>query len=466
MLRQILAFAPASVAPALLSFGFVYVFTRALTPSEYGTYTLVSNVFMFIQAVVFWSLASAMVRFYPEAEKTSRIDSLLKTGYSMFAVGIALLLGVSALVALLPIDPVMWFVVPLLAVRSGSNLSSALYRIAGHFGRFNVVVLIENVVGFLAAVALVRMAPSASSLLLGLCIGSLCCVVVYGPWVLSAFRTGSIEFSMAERFWAYGVPIGLTSILSQSSSYTDRFVITWFAGGHQLAIYAVASSLVIQPISLIGAAISGATLPLSFQALERHGVEAGRRQAGRNGVLIMALMAPACAGLAVCHHQIADLLTGEQFRPVVAQLIPWFAGIAFLFGVSNFYLVQAFYLAVRPNQLLWAYGPASLATLVLNIALVPFFGLWGAVASAGISQIMLMAGLLIVGRRVFSLPVPREAGRIAVATGCMSALVYWIDAPDHLARTVLADHYRRHCVWLVGPGLFRAEIRSWISSRA
>ena len=40
MLRQILTFAPASVAPALLSFGFVYVFNPALTPSEYGPYTL------------------------------------------------------------------------------------------------------------------------------------------------------------------------------------------------------------------------------------------------------------------------------------------------------------------------------------------------------------------------------------------------------------------------------------------
>ena len=69
------------------------------------------------------------------------------------------------------------------------------------------MVLIENVVGFLAAIALVRMTSSASSLLLGLCIGSLCCVVVYGPWVLSAFRTGRIEFFMAARF-------GLTQFLS------------------------------------------------------------------------------------------------------------------------------------------------------------------------------------------------------------------------------------------------------------
>jgi O-antigen/teichoic acid export membrane protein len=466
MLRQILAFAPASVAPALLSFGFVYVFTRALTPGEYGIYTLVSNTFLFIQAVVFWSLASALVRFYPEAERTSRIDSLLKTGYSMFAVGIGLLLGVSALLALWPIDAVMWFVVLLLALRSGSNLFSVLYRISGHVGRFNMVVVIENAVGFLAAVALVHMAPNASSLLLGLCVGSLCCVVVYGPWLLSAFRRGSFDFCMAKQFWAYGVPLGLTAILSQTSSYTDRFVISWFSGGEQLAIYAVAWALVVQPIGLIGGAISGATLPLSIQVLEKHGVEAGRRQAGHNGLLIMALMTPACAGLAVCHHHIADLLTGEQFRPMVAQLIPWFAGVALLYGVSNFYLVQAFYLALRPNRLLWAYAPASLATLVLNIALVPFFGLWGAVASAGISQIMLMVGLLVVGRRVFLLPVPREAGRIVVATGCMSALIYWINAPVTWPGLFLQIITGCLVYGLMVLGLFRAEIRSWISPLA
>ena len=63
-------------------------------------------------------------------------------------------IAVSALVSLLPIDAVMWFVVPLLAVRSGSNLSLAIYRIAGHSGRYNAMMLIENVVGFLAAIAL------------------------------------------------------------------------------------------------------------------------------------------------------------------------------------------------------------------------------------------------------------------------------------------------------------------------
>ena len=65
-----------------------------------------------------------------------------------------------------------------------------------------------------------------------------------------------------KQFWAYGVPLGLTAILSQTSSYTDRFVISWFSGGEQLAIYAVAWALVVLAIGLIGGAISGAMLPL------------------------------------------------------------------------------------------------------------------------------------------------------------------------------------------------------------
>ena len=85
----------------MLSFGFVYVFTCTLTPNEYGIDTLVSSVMMFLLAVVFWRLASAMVRFYPEAEKTSQVDSLLKTGFAMFAVGTALVRALP-LVALLP----------------------------------------------------------------------------------------------------------------------------------------------------------------------------------------------------------------------------------------------------------------------------------------------------------------------------------------------------------------------------
>ena len=137
-----------------------------------------------------------------------------------------------------------------------------------------------------------------------------------------------------------------------------------------------------------------------------------------------------------------------------------------LYGVSNFYLVQAFYLALRPNRLLWAYAPASLATLVLNIALVPFFGLWGAVASAGISQIMLMVGLLCCWQaRVFAARAARGRSNCS-GDRCMSALIYWINAPVTWPGLFLQIITGCLVYGLMVLGLFRAEIRSWISPLA
>jgi O-antigen/teichoic acid export membrane protein len=124
------------------------------------------------------------------------------------------------------------------------------------------------------------------------------------------------------------------------------------------------------------------------------------------------------------------LITGGQFRPSVSRLIPPIAAITFLSGISSHYLVQAFYLSLRPNLMLWAFAPASAVTLVLNFALVPFFGLWGAVASGGASQIVLMIGLLAFGRRVFPLPLPSgPITAIAIATACMSGLIYLTRTP-------------------------------------
>jgi hypothetical protein len=185
----------------------------------------------------------------------------------MFAVGIALVLGVPHSWRS-PIDAAMWFVVPV-AVRSASNPSLSLYRSAGHYGRYNAMVLIENVVGFGShrlgrhdsAPEFARPVPAA-------------CVVVYGPWVLSAYRWAD-KFSMKRAALTYEFH-GLASILSQSSTYTDRFVtpVRRWSSACDLRRGMVA---VIQPIILIGVAISTATLPLAFQELERHGVEAGAR---------------------------------------------------------------------------------------------------------------------------------------------------------------------------------------------
>ena len=113
------------------------------------------------------------------------------------------------------------------------------------------------------------------------------------------------------------VAVAGTAVILQNS---DRFLLGSLAGTDVLGIFAVAYSLVERPTTLICSSISTATFPLVVQVLENEGQEAARLQAGRNGIALLAVTLPACAGLALTADYIAGSLVGPDFRPGVAAL--------------------------------------------------------------------------------------------------------------------------------------------------
>jgi O-antigen/teichoic acid export membrane protein len=429
MLRQIIGYGPASLLPAFLSFAMVYVFTRMLPRAEYGLYTLAWNSILLGQSVLFYSLAQGTARLYPSAQLNRTTMNLLKSGYCILGVLAAIGVLLTGLVTLLSADTAIWFVGPLLILRGTINLNQDINRIAGRVLRYTLVVATDAMIGFIAALILVRLMPTATSLLLGLSIGSLCGMAIDGPRIISAVRSGNVERPVVQQILHIGGPLGLTFLLSASLQYADRFIVGGIISTGELATYAVAWALVSQPVTIIGSSIAIATTPLAMHALDVDGHEAGREQAGRNGMLIIALIAPAAGGLAVCHEQLAGLLTGPEFHSMVSRLIPYIAGISFLRAVSMFYLEQAFYLSRRSDLMLYAYTPAAVVNVVLNLIAAPIFGISGVLVTAGISQILTTLGLLFFARNVFPLPFPpKSLLTTAVATLAMMLVVYVLHA--------------------------------------
>jgi O-antigen/teichoic acid export membrane protein len=295
--------------------------------------------------------------------------------------------------------------------------------------RFTLVVATDALIGFATALLLVRLMPTASSLLLGLCVGSVCATMLDGPRMVSALRRGHIQRPILREITRIGAPLSLTFLLSASIMYADRFIVGGFISTKELATYAVAWSLVSQPITLVGSALAIATMPMAMHALDLHGYQAGRTQAGRTGMLIIALIAPAAAGLAMCHEQVATLLTGAEFRATVSTLIPFVAGISFLRAVGSFYLEHAYYLSRRSDLMLYAYIPPAVANIVLNLIAAPIFGIAGVLVTAAICQVMTAAGLVYFARGVFPLLFPwRPLVSVAAASIAMMIAVYMLHA--------------------------------------
>jgi O-antigen/teichoic acid export membrane protein len=175
------------------------------------------------------------------------------------------------------------------------------------------------------------------------------------------------------------VAVAATAVILQNS---DRFLLGSLAGTGVLGIYAVAYNLVDRPTSLICASISTATFPLVVQVLENQGREAARLQAGRNGIALLAVSLPACAGLALTADQMAAVLVGPDFRSGVAALLPIMSFTALARGMRSHFIDHAFHLSGRPLLMLYTYGPVTVVNIALNICTVPRYGTMGAAWTA------------------------------------------------------------------------------------
>ncbi len=436
MFRQILYYLPANIVPAACSFLLVFAYTRVLTPDAYGVYTLAFSAVLVAQSALFFALPTAITRFHPGATRADRETAFLKVAYTLFY---AVALGMVMLTALIlpwtglspSLHQAAWLALPLLIARAAVGMNQAVNRSGNRMARFNTIECTHAVLGLAAGLALIPVfGPNAETVLIGLLVGAVVCTIADFGMLLLPFRRTAIPLDREtmSRLMHYAWPLVTVACTTSLLQLSDRFLLGWLGNSHMLGLYAVAYSLVERPTSLICTAISLATFPMAVQIMERDGREAGRVQAGKNGAVLLALALPACAGLALIAPQIAATLVGPAFRDGVAVLIPIMCITSLLNGVRSHFIDHAFHLAGRSMAMLWSYAPAAVANVVLNLILIPRYGMVGAAWTGLTCQVLAVVTGWAVGQRVFPLWVPLgEIARIVIAVLAMAVALLSVE---------------------------------------
>ncbi len=401
MYRQIIGYVPSNAIPALVSVMMIYAYTRLLSPAAFGSFSYVFSAVLVLQTSLFYALPIAVMRFFPGAAREGRQDGLLKEAYVIFygMCFAVIVIGVCAgLLIPLPEEYRLaaWLALPMLVIRSLVQLNQSVNRSGNLMRRYNTVECVHAVLGLgLGLSALYFLGYGPEAVLLGLLSAAVLC---------SAFDVGLLAwpFRRTARALDRVRLVRLVDIClaggcrgrDGSHPAEQRPVPVRIAGGHRrVGVYAVAYNLVDRPTSLICASISTATFPLVVQVLENQGREAARLQAGRNGIALLAVTLPACAGLALTADHIAAVLVGPDFRSGVAALLPIMSFTALARGVRSHFIDHAFHLSGRPLLMLWTYGPATVMNIALNIYVVPRYGMMGAAWTALFCQ----GGTVVVG---------------------------------------------------------------------
>lgn len=426
---------PINLVQAVAALGLVAIYSRLLTPDQYGRYALVIIIVQWGQSLLFSWLYYGVSRFHEAARIQDGLATLLATVY-VTAISLIGVLALGAGLALGFLDDNEQRLVAAgltyLAARSLLLIGLEAHRAARRVWRYTWLEGLQYLFSVgLGALLIYSSEDGAVAALWGGALTNLVLLLLDTPYLLKQIRRPvSPGSDLLYKLASYGFPLALSSLLSLIIAGSDRFFIAWLMDERAVGVYSVAYALADRPLSILFSWVGMAAVPLAFAAMERDGVAAARQIVADTGKTLILLLLPCAAGLAAIAAPMAATLVGADFRLEATHIIPWIALAGLLHGGMIHYAAHAFLITHNTRLLLVTNIATAIINVLLNLWLIPIFGLNGAIAATVITY---GAGLIlrvILAKRCFDLPLLwSQMFRGLLACGVMMGLLKIIAFP-------------------------------------
>jgi O-antigen/teichoic acid export membrane protein len=421
IIRNSAAFVLGRGLPGVVAFAALTAYSRLLSPSEYGLYAMTVAAVAFVHAASFQWLQLVALRYCAESED---LPGLLGHMLAIF--------GILAAVALAGAG-IFWYVAgeanPHLVVLGGLllilhawmelNLNIASGRM--QLQTFGALLAFRNIVAFGIGVSLCMRGWGAAGPITGLLVGACLSTALFTRKFWRGVRPVAPNAADLRGYLSFGMPLSLTFVMSWVTASSDRLIIAVMIGAAATGSYAVSYDLAQQPVGLLLITVQTAAYPLAITALGK-GADAASRQVRKSAELLCAVAVTAGISMAIMAEDIASVVLGSEFRDAAAEIIPWITAAAVLGGIKAYHFDMAFHLSKQTRWLAVSVLIGALTNIVLNVALIPAFGVLGAAYATVAATVLALLFSALFGRRVYRLPpflplVLRIAPVVVAGTG-------------------------------------------------
>jgi O-antigen/teichoic acid export membrane protein len=412
--RQLFAYGTADVMVLAVNFLLLPLYTRVLSPHEYGGVALLLLCEAFLKVVNRWGLDASYLRLcydYPNDEDRKTLAGTV-AGFLAAADGV---IAVALVAAAAPINRALF----------GSLEFMTAYRLlvlnnfAGGFLFIPLTVLriqersrVFATVTFLRAFGTVLLRVI---LVLGLRYGVvglvLADVIVTAATLIGLASTARAvvawRFSskMLRDLLAYGLPHVPHGLLSQVMTMADRVVLGFYLPLSDVGIYLIGAT-VASVIKFYPVAFEAAWMPFAFDSRGRRDAPKLFARMGTYAFAVLAFLVVALVGLA---PPIIELMLPGDYRAAM-PLIPLLT-VGMAVQSLSWFPMTSVNIAKRTGifPIVTAIGAA--ASLIANLQLIPRFGLRGAGIALVASQLVTTATTVYFAQHAYR--IPYEVGRLS-----------------------------------------------------
>lgn len=423
MYRHASKYMIANGVSAILGFAAIAIFTRLLSPTEYGVYVIGMSLMGIVNAMLFSWVRLSVLRFQSESGVDVRRSAIVGYGISLLLTPVAVLLAL--VLSDMPLMVVILAVFVALALGL-FDFGQEVFRAQQLPDAYMRVAILRAGATLGVSLVMVHLGLGGSSLLIGLGTAYLIAGIVASPWV---WRPPVREFdrTVFRQIAAFGVPMALSGALFALHAALDRFLVAHFLGETSAGIYGASADLVRQIILFPAVSIGSAAGPLVIRAFTEGGREGAQAQLQSSVGLLFSVLLPATVGLAIVAPSFAFVMLGPEFRTMAQQLIPVLV-LAWLFqALTHQYLHLSFHLAKATRLVLLQGGILLVINVAAMMVLVPPFGLIGAAWALVVAEVLGLVIGLVLTRWAFEMPpLPASVAKVFLATLIMAVPAFFV----------------------------------------
>lgn len=398
------------------------LYTRVFTPGQFGMIELITVLGALVNMTVALEISQGMARHYAEAETDDE-----KVGYASttlwFSLGAYALFMVAALAFAEPLSAWLLddaglagvFRVAAIALALGGvfiGMQSQLRWQLKPRG-YALTSLAYTAISALATIALIFGASlGVQAVFMGQILGGLVGIVVAAYFGREVYAL-RFDREKAREMLTFSLPLVPSSIAIFTTLYIDRLAIRALMSLAEVGFYGVGYRIA----STVGLVLSGFQSALTPLIYQQHKAPETPAQLARIFRVFLALTMPLVLALSVFASEVLRLLATASYA-TAGPVIPVLA-LVFLF--SNLYVfAPGLAIAKRTGVIATINGGSAVMNTVLNLTLIPRFGIMGACFASLASAVTAFVCFMVTSQRLY--PVPHRWGRLGLAAAGMATL--------------------------------------------
>ncbi len=459
------AYTAASILSKVIAVALLSLYTRYLTPEDYGAAEILFAAVVLVSIVVRFGLIEAILRFYYQDDEDPRqvVKSTFAGLFWLATIGALILLPFAGPISEALLDEsapeLARIAIGGLWVLTMWEFMLTLFRLDERARAFFLTTILNVVAAIaLTVVLVVGLDEGARGLLLGSYATGAAFVValIAMQWRRLSLRP---DVPLLRRLFRFGLPTMPAEVSLYLLNFVDRLIIVRSLGLAEAGLYSLAVKFA-QGVNVLVRGFQLAWPPLAYSIRDD---DEARRTYATVVTLFVAGCAFAVTGMWLFSRWMVRALAAPEFFDSY-EVIGLISTAVTLYAL---YLVLVVILG-RTGRTEFNF-PAAIGALVanvaLNLALVPPLGIVGAGLALVASYLVVLGLMYVFTQRLF--PVPYEWGRllrvvliVAAIVGFAELLVPTSGADGLLIRAALFAAYP---LALFASGFFSEEERGWLA---